>query len=160
MKRQSFYRNTSSGFTLIELLVVIAIIGILASVILSSLETGRSQARDATAVSQLKQIQTALELVYLNQGSYPAGGAGDWRSISDDPACTTSGANVFGLLNLNPHMSQMPGRLQSGQCLWYQVRNGGQGYYVAFIPENTGLLVNNDNCEDPVMSPYWCIGNY
>ncbi len=60
------------GFTLIELLVVIAIIGILASVILASLNTARVKARDAYRKDELKQIEAALELYYNNNGSYPA----------------------------------------------------------------------------------------
>ena len=61
------------GFTLIELLVVIAIIGILSSVVLSSLNTARAKGRDARRVSDIKQIQLALEL-YADQnlGRYPA----------------------------------------------------------------------------------------
>jgi len=60
----------ASGFTLIELLVVIAIIGILASVVLASLNQSRVQARDAARVAQLGQIVTALNLYYLENGRY------------------------------------------------------------------------------------------
>lgn len=59
------------GFTLIELLVVIAIIGILASVILASLNAARSKARDARRLSDLNQMQTALEMYYDSNGKYP-----------------------------------------------------------------------------------------
>lgn len=60
------------GFTLIELLVVIAIIGILASIVLASLDSARKKGRDARRISDLKQIQLALELYYDAQGQYPA----------------------------------------------------------------------------------------
>ncbi|MGB2580529.1 MAG: type II secretion system protein [Minisyncoccia bacterium] len=59
------------GFTLIELLVVIAIIGVLSSVVLSSLNSARQKARDAQRVSNLTQIRTALEMYYHDNGSYP-----------------------------------------------------------------------------------------
>jgi len=61
------------GFTLIELLVVIAIIGLLSSVVLASLNTAREKSRDARRISDLRQIQTALELYYDDQtpGGYP-----------------------------------------------------------------------------------------
>lgn len=60
------------GFTLIELLVVIAIIGILSSVVLASLNGARKKGRDARRISDVKQLQLALELYYDGNGSeYP-----------------------------------------------------------------------------------------
>jgi type II secretion system protein G len=60
------------GFTLIELLVVIAIIGLLSSVVLASLNTARSKARDAERRQDLEQVSTALELRYSDTDSYPS----------------------------------------------------------------------------------------
>jgi len=64
-------RSVERGFTLIELLVVIAIIGLLSSVVLASLNGARQKGRDARRISDLKQLQVALELYYGNNGSYP-----------------------------------------------------------------------------------------
>jgi len=65
------FKNKQKGFTLIELLVVIAIIGILSSVVLASLNTARTKARDAKRVSDVKQIQLALEMYYDDNSNYP-----------------------------------------------------------------------------------------
>jgi len=59
------------GFTLIELLVVIAIIGLLSTLAVVSLNNARQKSRDAKRVSDIKQIQTALELYFADQNSYP-----------------------------------------------------------------------------------------
>lgn len=60
------------GFTLIELLVVIAIIGLLSTLAVVALNNARMKARDARRVSDVKQIQTALELYYNDNNAYPA----------------------------------------------------------------------------------------
>ena len=60
------------GFTLIELLVVIAIIGLLSTLAVVALNNARSKSRDARRLSDIKQIQTALELYYNDAGGYPA----------------------------------------------------------------------------------------
>lgn len=56
------------GFTLIELLVVIAIIGILASVILASLNSARTKGNDAAIKSNLANARIQAELFYDTNG--------------------------------------------------------------------------------------------
>lgn len=59
------------AFTLVELLISIAIIGILSSVVLANLQSSRSKARDAQRIATIKQIQTALEVYKVKNGTYP-----------------------------------------------------------------------------------------
>lgn len=73
MKILPFKNSNSSGFTLIEILIVIGIIGILSGVLVSVINPAgiRAKSRDAQRKSDLRQIQTALELYFADNRMYP-----------------------------------------------------------------------------------------
>lgn len=78
LKKESGFTRTpkfgvtpkGGGFTLIELLVVVAIVGILASVVLASLNSARGKGNDAGVKSNLANIRSQAELLYTDWGSY------------------------------------------------------------------------------------------
>ncbi len=93
------------GFTLIELLVVIAIIGLLSTLAVVALGNARQKARDARRLSDLKQLQTALELYYTDQTAYPAG-AGVTLGATGQACLNASGFTTVGCGS--PYMGQVP----------------------------------------------------
>lgn len=63
--------SRNSGFTLLELLVVIAIIGILAAVMLGSLSDSKESALEAAALTEMKSVHLAIEMLMNDTKLYP-----------------------------------------------------------------------------------------
>ncbi len=73
--------KNKKGFTLIELLVVVAIIGLLSSIVLVYLGPAREKARDAQRKSDIRQVNTAMEMCY-DDSSCGDGGEAYWDGAS------------------------------------------------------------------------------
>ena len=63
--------NQKKGFTLLELLIVISIIGVLVALGTVSYSTAQKKSRDSRRKMDMKNIQTAMESYYAQNGSYP-----------------------------------------------------------------------------------------
>ncbi|MFC1594821.1 type II secretion system protein [Patescibacteria group bacterium] len=142
--------NKRKGFTLIELLVVIAIIGILASIVLASLNTARSKARDARRVADIKQLQLALEL-YADSNSllYPVGSA-------TCNATTFYGLEALATQNFIPVVPTDPTAAAGSDCYAYASSNDtgsvSTRYHLgAGLEDSGGVALDSDNdCDSSV----------
>ena len=85
------------SFTLIELLVVIAIVGVLAALVMPSINNARTKARDAKRLEDLRQFSLALEMYYSDNNHYPIWEEGGGLSDSGNPLIigTTSSPAFF-----------------------------------------------------------------
>lgn len=70
----------TKGFTLIEIIIVITIIGIISTIVLSSLNSARDKSHTALAQRELTEIRSAMEVLYSDTGTYPNGANSYCRS--------------------------------------------------------------------------------
>lgn len=65
-------RSDDAGFSLVELLVVLVIIGLLAGLVAPRVLGYLSGAKRDSALAQIRNIESALELFYLDNGRFPS----------------------------------------------------------------------------------------
>jgi len=136
-----YYKN--NGFTLIELLVVIAIISLLSSVVLASLNSVRASSRDSKRISDLREMEKAVELYLSENGQYPDT-SGNWHG----GASGCYGGHGYDSNGFIPgivpdYMSKLPAdpKPNSGNCYLY--KSDGKDYMIlvhrtieTFDPDN------------------------
>lgn len=103
-------KNSQKGFTLIELLVVIAIIGILATIVLTSLGSARSKASDAKIIGQLSNMRAQAQL-WVPTGT---GAAYAVNTCNNTAATTFTGSLFDNATGTNTLFSLMPSSAVSG----------------------------------------------
>jgi len=123
------------GFTLIELLVVIAIIGLLSAVAVFSLNSVRADARDARRLSDINQIQAALDHYYTDNNAYPQAQTVLNLGIDVTALCnSTVGLQDSCGDNETPYMTLLPHDPLSSQAYVYQATDG-TSYNISYTLE-------------------------
>lgn len=142
MQKQKFEIKKASGFTLIELLIVVAIIALLSSVALIALISARQKSRDVKRLSDMTQMNTALELYYAAYQGYPEDAG------NGEPAGITPTYSTF--VPVNP----VPVDGSCGTSLYPNSQNGNRYYY---IPTGTVDIVDGQNVWSDY-NYYFCLG--
>jgi prepilin-type N-terminal cleavage/methylation domain-containing protein len=124
----------TKAFTLIELLVVISIISVLAAIIFPSFSQSRKTARVGQRVTNMKQVQAALEFYYAANHAYPTT-SGVWTS------CPTTVAAAAALIpGLTPtYLATIPTDPQ-----WTAGQSGTANCYL-YDSDGTNYAFRDDN---------------
>jgi len=159
----------NKGFTLIELLIVIAIIGVLATLLMVNFVGVRQRARDAQRKSDLRQLQSALEIYRSDNGSYPI--ADSISGLGNCPArvgiCTGVAACFGNPTCSSVYMQNMPtdpsgsSYYNNGNYIYQGTSNGT--YILGACLENSGdgqgVTANPSNATGCTSGKYFVLNN-
>ncbi len=95
------YKGMNAGFTLIELLVVISIIGMMSSVVISSVNAARDKAEDAYTAGTISEYTKAMMMYYNDNGHYPIPSSANNFCLSTS-SCVVSTKSLFSVTNTDP----------------------------------------------------------
>ena len=158
-------KNTRKGFTLIELLVVIAIIGLLSTLAVVALNSARTRSRDSKRVADIRQIQTALELAFGDNGGYPNSTSGDTDGVGSDGSavlgssttsvlCAVGGSSAWattqgGCAGGTLYMGKVPSNPTPNGTPYFYTGTSTSYQLVFKLETATGQLGSGFNCASP-----------
>jgi len=155
--------NTNQkGVTIIQVLIPVAVVGIVILIFSLLLASERKSSRDYMRVSNINQLQSALELFYSQNGSYPATAAGPVRGGSGRnwlPNIEDAGIrDSFGVFLLQDLIAPIPA--DSATCRARKICNGdNQALYNDFCytayPEECSAA-GDIKCSDFLLD--FCVG--
>lgn len=136
-----------AGFTIVELLIVIVVIGILAAITIVSYRGIQERATFTSLKSDLRSLNTAVQLYHANTGSYPSTNdawSGDNQTINDSfiPGL------VPAYISKTP---QVPSH--SGVRPTFLYRSNGTGYKLLYILNNGETLPTSHTTDNPLLDP-------
>jgi len=139
-------RKVRKAFTLVEILIVVVILGILAAIVVPQFTSATEEARSGNLESQVKTIDSALELFRARTGSYPNGGV-----IADDVFTELNEQGYLKAIPRNPFLEDdaataiadgaapdggVAGGADSG---WY-IEQDANGNWIVTAPTRDGLV--------------------
>lgn len=115
-----------AGFTIVELLIVIVVIGILAAITIVAYNGIQERAKFTRVQSDLKNINTALQIYHADEGVYPVTG---WRY-----SCSTGMTNFIpGLASISSNLPQAPCSDSANTNDTWVYSSNGVGYKLLHI---------------------------
>lgn len=123
--------KNKKGFTLIELLVVIAIIGILATIVLVSLNTARVKARDTRRLSDMQQLSLAMEMYYDKYNSVYYDGTDFSSYVTALQSATLIGATPVDPSNSGSQVYVARDGSTSAYCFYTQLESTANHWAIA-----------------------------
>ena len=87
LKKSKLSRSSRRGFTLVEMLLVLVILATLAAVVVPKFAGRAKQAKVTAAISQIANLEIALDSFEVDNAYYPKGGDG-LKELIDQPSNT------------------------------------------------------------------------
>ena len=140
--------KSQKGFTLVELMIVIAIIGLLSGIIITSLTSSKAKSRDARRVSDLNQIQLALEQYFDRCGQYPA-----------SPLGTGSACLVDNTVLLGSYISVIPRDPSTGNAYDYLPNTLDTDYILHATLESSNASVQQNSYPNTALTTFSSVNN-